>query len=51
MARQDANEAFALSSFLYGGNASYIEDLYARFQKDPTSVEEEWRVFFKDFAG
>ena len=30
MSRQDANAAFARTSFLYGGNAAYIEDLYAR---------------------
>ena len=46
MSRQDANAAFALSSFLYGGNAAYIEDLYARYEKDPTSVDSEWRDFF-----
>jgi 2-oxoglutarate dehydrogenase E1 component len=46
MARQDANAAFALSSFLYGGNAAYIEDLYARFESDPNSVDAEWRSFF-----
>ena len=46
MSRQDANAAFALRSFLYGGNAAYIEDLYARFESDPNSVDEEWRSFF-----
>jgi 2-oxoglutarate dehydrogenase E1 component len=46
MSRQDANAAFALSSFLYGGNAAYIEDLYARFESDPNSVDAEWRSFF-----
>jgi 2-oxoglutarate dehydrogenase E1 component len=35
MARQESNEAFQLSSFLYGGNAGYVEDLYARYQTDP----------------
>ena len=35
MSRQDANAAFALTSFLYGGNAAYIDDLYARYQIDP----------------
>ena len=30
MARQDqANDQFSLTSFLYGGNADYIEQLYA----------------------
>jgi 2-oxoglutarate dehydrogenase E1 component len=47
MSRQDANAAFALSSFLYGGNAAYIEDLHARFEADPDSVENEWREFFQ----
>ena len=46
MSRQDANAAFALTSFLYGGNAAYIEDLYARFEGDPNSVDAEWRAFF-----
>ncbi len=36
MSRQDANAAFALTSFLYGGNADYIDDLYARYEADPT---------------
>ncbi|MDJ0931067.1 2-oxoglutarate dehydrogenase E1 component [Breoghania sp.] len=46
MARQDANEAFALTSFLYGANAAYIEDLYARYQEDPGFLDEVWRDFF-----
>ena len=47
MSRQDANAAFARSSFLYGGNAAYIEDLHARYEKDPGSVDAEWQVFFQ----
>ena len=47
MSRQDANATFALTSFLYGGNASYIEDLYARYEANPASVDAEWQVFFK----
>ncbi len=46
MSRQDANAAFALTSFLYGGNASYIEDLYGRYRADPQSVDAEWQAFF-----
>ena len=46
MARQDANETFLNTAFLYGANAPYIEDLYARFQKDPASVDAEWQAFF-----
>lgn len=55
MARQDqANDQFSLTSFLYGGNADYIEELYSSYQDDPSSVNEEWREFFsglKDEAG
>ena len=47
MSRQDANTAFARTSFLYGGNAAYIEDLYARYEKDPATVDAEWRDFFR----
>ena len=35
MSRQDANAAFALSSFLQGTNATYIDEIYARYEKDP----------------
>jgi len=47
MSRQDANSAFAHTSFLYGGNASYIEDLYAKYEADPGAVDAEWAEFFK----
>jgi 2-oxoglutarate dehydrogenase E1 component len=47
MSRQDANAQFALTSFLYGGNAAYIEDLYQRFRDNPQTVDTEWRDFFQ----
>jgi len=47
MSRQDANAAFARTSFLYGGNADYIENHYARYETDPTAVDAEWRAFFE----
>jgi 2-oxoglutarate dehydrogenase E1 component len=47
MSRQDANAAFALSSFLHGANAPYIDDIYARYERDPASVDAEWQEFFK----
>ncbi|WP_062226549.1 2-oxoglutarate dehydrogenase E1 component [Aureimonas frigidaquae] len=48
MARNPANETFALTSFLYGGNADYIEELYAAYERDPASVDAEWQAFFRD---
>ncbi|MDE2374093.1 MAG: 2-oxoglutarate dehydrogenase E1 component, partial [Hyphomicrobiales bacterium] len=47
MSRQDANAAFARTSFLYGSNAPYIEDLYARYEADARSVDAEWQAFFQ----
>jgi 2-oxoglutarate dehydrogenase E1 component len=47
MSRQDKNAALARSSFLYGGNARYIDDLYARFERDPGSVDADWQEFFR----
>src|ERR1700757_463305 len=46
MSRQDANAAFARTSFLYGGNADYLEQLYARYEDDPQSIDAEWGEFF-----
>src|SRR5690606_3618550 len=50
MARQDQNEAFLLTSFLYGGNADYIEALYARYKADPKSVDPSWAEFFANLS-
>jgi len=47
MSRQDANAALARTSFLYGGNAAYVEQLHSRYEADPASVDAEWRAFFE----
>lgn len=46
MSRAEQNDLFLSTSFLYGGNAQWIEDLYARYEADPASVDEQWRSFF-----
>jgi 2-oxoglutarate dehydrogenase E1 component len=46
MTRQDFNQALLQTSFLYGANAPYIEELQAKYEKDPNSVDQEWRDFF-----
>src|ERR1700744_1487465 len=40
------NEVLAETSFLYGGNSAFVEDLYAQWSADPNSVEPSWRAFF-----
>ena len=32
---------------LQGTNATYIDEIYARYEKDPSSVDAEWQEFFK----
>ncbi|HLH13008.1 MAG TPA: 2-oxoglutarate dehydrogenase E1 component [Methylovirgula sp.] len=44
--RSPANDRFALTSFLYGANAAYAEQLYENYVRDPASVGPEWRDFF-----
>ena len=34
------------SSYLFGGNAPYVEELYESYLHDPTSVEAHWRDYF-----
>ena len=41
-----SNDVMEKTAFLYGGNAAFIEKLYARYVKDPGSVDPSWRAFF-----
>src|ERR1700735_2110303 len=40
------NQVLSETSFLYGGNSAFVEDLYARWANDADSVEPSWRAFF-----
>ncbi|OYW82107.1 MAG: hypothetical protein B7Z26_03970, partial [Asticcacaulis sp. 32-58-5] len=40
------NQVFAETSFLYGGNAVFIEQIQEKWAKDPNSVSPAWRAFF-----
>ncbi len=40
------NEVLAETSFLYGGNAGFVEDLHGKWAANPDSVEPSWRAFF-----
>jgi 2-oxoglutarate dehydrogenase E1 component len=37
---------FLDSSYLFGGNAPFIEELYEKYLVNPQSVPEEWRDYF-----
>ena len=40
------NAVLAETSFLYGANAAFVEDLYATWASDPGAVEPSWAAFF-----
>ena len=46
MNKTDLVTAFEQSSFLYGGNAQFIEGLYAKYLENPAAVDPHWRQFF-----
>ena len=45
--RSTANAAMLETAFLYGGSASWIEQMQAAYAKDPASVPADWRAFFE----
>jgi len=46
MTDQSGNDIFHGTSFLQGGNAAYVEQMYGRYTANPSSVDEGWRAFF-----
>ena len=46
MTRHELNDVFIRTSFLQGANATYLAELYARYEEDPASLDPEWRAFF-----
>ncbi len=50
MTDQSPNDQFRASSFLQGHNAEYIEQLHARYAKDPDAVDAGWQEFFRNLG-
>ncbi|WP_108682590.1 2-oxoglutarate dehydrogenase E1 component [Methyloceanibacter sp. wino2] len=50
MTRYEASEVFAQTSFLDGANATYLAELYALYEADPSSVSEDWQHFFANLG-
>ena len=44
--QQTSMELFRRSSHIAGGNATYVEDLYESYLRDPNAVPEQWRDYF-----
>jgi 2-oxoglutarate dehydrogenase E1 component len=38
--------AYKSNSYLFGGNAPYVEEMYENYLANPTSVPENWREYF-----
>jgi len=39
-------QQYNANSYLFGGNAPYVEELYEAYLANPTSVPENWRAYF-----
>ena len=39
-------KAFQQNSYLFGGNAPYVEELYESYLNNPGSVPDQWREYF-----
>ena len=37
---------FLDNSYLFGGNAPFVEELYETYLENPANVPEEWRRYF-----
>ena len=45
-----ASQSFEQSTFLFGSNARFIADLYARYVQNPKSVDASWQGFFAELG-
>ena len=41
------NTILSETGFLYGGGVGFVEDLYARYARNPASVDPSWRAYFE----
>lgn len=39
-------QLFQQNSYLFGGNAPYVEELYEQYLNNPASVPDNWRAYF-----
>lgn len=39
-------QQYQSNSYLFGGNAPYVEELYEAYLQNPTSVPDNWRAYF-----
>jgi len=39
-------QAYSANTYLFGGNAPYVEEMYENYLANPTSVPDNWRAYF-----
>ena len=44
---KDRYQRFLQQSYLFGGNAPFVEEIYQRYLEDPASVEPRWHDYFE----
>ena len=48
MSSSNNNTIYKKTSFLEGNNSEFINEFYADYLSDPTSLPESWRIFLMD---
>ena len=46
MASNKNNTTFEQTSFLQGGNSSFIKEMYLKYLNNPNSIPQSWSEFF-----
>lgn len=39
------------NSYLFGGNADFVEELYEKYLENPESLDSKWRIYFDSIQG
>ena len=48
MPKSPSNQIFDKTSFLHGANATYVEEMFKKYSDDPSSVPNDWGIFFNN---
>ena len=46
MSDQSIYKAYSANTYLFGGNAPYVEEMYENYLANPGSVPDTWRQYF-----
>ena len=46
MSQTSVYQAYSANTYLFGGNAPYVEEMYENYLSNPGSVPDSWREYF-----